>query len=100
MVTNRLDWIVNLSNGWNDCCTTMAQCLDRDGEYDVPVATQVECSLDPMASIASGQVFLLKWTLHSPASGSSALMAIDDLNVHFVRHDALPLAIHLVDLAK
>ena len=97
MATNRLDWMVNLSDGWNECCVTMAQCLAKDSEYDVPLVTQVECSLDPMASIAPGQLFMLKWTLHSPASGSSSLMAIDDLNVRFAWHDALPLTIHIVD---
>ena len=82
LVTNRLDWIPSWTAGWTNRCETVAQCL-KDVQHDMPVVTSVEYTPVDVIRIAPGEVLYLKWTLHPPAKGSSALMAIDDLNVEF-----------------
>ena len=80
LVTNRLDWIVNFTEGWQPCATTEARVLATHG---MPEATAVNYVPEEQIRIAPGEVLYLKWTFHPPAKGSSALMAIDDLAVRF-----------------
>ena len=82
LVTNRLDWISNLTDGWVDCCETTAQCL-KEAPHDTPVVTAVNHAPSGQVRIPAGSVLLLKWTVKPPVSGYSALMAIDDLRVVF-----------------
>ena len=82
LVTNRLDWIVNLTEGWQTCAETEAQVFDA-GTHAMPESTSVDYVPAEQIRIAPGEVLYLKWTFHPPAKGSSALMAIDDLAVWF-----------------
>ena len=80
LVTNRLDWIVNFTEGWQPCATTEARVLATHG---MPEATAVNYVPEEQIRIVPGEVLYLKWTFPPPAKGSSALMAIDDLTVRF-----------------
>ena len=80
LVTNRLDWIVNFTEGWQICAETEAQVL---ATHAMPESTAVNYVPAEQIRIAPGEVLYLKWTFHPPAKGSSALMAIDDLTVRF-----------------
>ena len=80
LVTNRLDWIVNFTEGWQPCATTEARVLATHG---MPEATAVNYVPEEQIRIVPGEVLYLKWTFPPPAKGSSALMAIDDLTVGF-----------------
>ena len=80
LVTNRLDWIVNFSDGWQTCAETEARVL---ATHAMPESTAVDYVPAEQIRIAPGEVLYLKWTFHPPAKGSSALMAIDDLTVRF-----------------
>ena len=82
LVTNRLDWIVNFSEGWQTCATTEARVFDA-GTYAMPESTAVNYVPAEQIRIAPGEVLYLKWSFHPPAKGNSALMAIDDLAVRF-----------------
>lgn len=80
LVTNRLDWIVNFTEGWQTCAETEARVL---ATHAMPESTAVNYVPAEQIRIAPGEVLYLKWTFHPPAKGSSALMAIDDLAVRF-----------------
>ena len=80
LVTNRLDWIVNVTECWQPCATTEARVLATHG---MPEATAVNYVPEEQIRIVPGEVLYLKWTFHPPAKGNSALMAIDDLTVGF-----------------
>ena len=82
LMTNRLDWIVNFSEGWQSCAETEARVFDA-GTYAIPESTAVNYVPAEQIRIAPGEVLYLKWTFHPPAKGNSALMAIDDLTVGF-----------------
>lgn len=82
LVTNRLDWIVNFTEGWQTCAETEAQVFDA-GTHAVPESVAVDYVPAEQIRIAPGEVLYLKWTFHPPTKGSSALMAIDDLMVGF-----------------
>ena len=82
LVTNRLDWIVNFAEGWQPSADTEAGVFEA-GTYAMPVATAVDCKPAEEVRVAPGEMLYLKWTLHPPAKGSSALMAIDDVTVAF-----------------
>ena len=82
LVANRLDWIVNFSEGWQTCATTEARVFAA-GTHVMPESTAVDYVPAEQIRIAPGEVLYLKWTFHPPAKGSSALMAIDDLTVRF-----------------
>ena len=82
LVTNRLDWIVNLTEGWQSCAETEARVFAA-GTHVMPESTAVDYVPAEQIRIAPGEVLYLKWTFHPPAKGSSALMAIDDLTVRF-----------------
>ena len=82
LVTNRLDWIVDFTYGWQSCAETEAQVF-ATGTHQMPEPTVVESVLHEGIRIAPGEVLYLKWTFRPPAKGSSALMAIDDLSVGF-----------------
>ena len=82
IVTNRLDWIPSMRDGWVECCTTMTPCL-RDAEDETPETVDVSYTPSDKITLPVGSVLYLKWTLESPSSGNSALMAIDDLKVMF-----------------
>ena len=82
LVTNRLDWIVNCSEGWQPCAGTEARVFDA-GTYAIPESIAVNYVPAERIRIAPGEVLYLKWTFHPPAKGNSALMAIDDLTVEF-----------------
>ena len=82
LVTNRLDWIVNFSEGWQTCAETEARVFAA-GTYAIPEFAAVNYMPAEQIRIAPGEVLYLKWTFHPPAKGSSALMAIDDLAVRF-----------------
>jgi len=93
LVTNRLDWISNLSEGWQNCSTTAAKC--RDDEHVMPEVTATRYVPQSEIRVRRGDVIYFRWTLEPPASGNSALMAIDDLTVTFSRVSrALVLHIH------
>ena len=97
LVTNRLDWISNLSEGWQDCCATVTKC--RDDEHAMPEVTNVTYAPSAGIRVKSDEVLYLKWTLAPPDSGNSALMAIDDLTVTFTSAFR-SFVIHLVDRGK
>ena len=82
LVSDRLDWFANMPDGWVKCSETAAQCL-KDVSHDTPVCTAVDYAPSGRVRIPSGSVLLLKWTFKPPASGSSALMAIDNIRVAF-----------------
>ena len=82
LVTNRLDWIVNFTEGWQTCATTEAL-IFAAGTHVMPESTAVDYVPAEQIRIVPGEVLYLKWTFHPPAKGSSALMAIDDLAVRF-----------------
>ena len=96
LVTNRLDWIANFTNGWSVCSEATAQVFDKESAHAVPVVTQMAYSPAVPPCIEPGEVLLLKWSVHPPASGYSAMMAIDDLTVIFTRNPR-PFVIHLVE---
>ena len=94
LVTNRLDWISSFGENWKACCSTAAQCSLPEG-HPTPIETSVSFSPSEPIIVGSGEVLLLKWTLEPQGSGSSAMMAIDDLTVTFSRVSrALVLHIH------
>ena len=95
LVTNRMDWIANFSDGWRSCCDTMAKRFGEDDAHPVPVTTLVEYSPESTLRVEPGEVLLFRWSVNPPTGGYSALMAIDDLVVTFAR-DARPFTIHLV----
>ena len=82
LVTNRLDWIVAFDEGWQPCAETESGVFGA-GTYAMPEATAVDYVPSAGIRIQPGEVLYLKWTLHPPAKGSSALMAIDDVKVGF-----------------
>ena len=96
MVTNRMDWITNFSDGWSSCCDVAARAFGKESTHPVPVVTPMAYSPGVPPCIEPGEVLLLKWTVHPPASGYSAMMAIDDLTVTFTRNPR-PFTIHLVE---
>jgi len=98
LVTNRLDWISSFGENWKVCCSTAAQCSLPEG-HPTPVATSVSFSPSKSIVVGSGEVLLLKWTLEPQSSGSSAMMAIDDLTVTFTS-GFRSFVIHLVDGGK
>ena len=94
LVTNRLDWTSNFADGWRGCCETDAQCL-KDVVHETPVVTETRYVPQREIKVHRGDVIYFRWTLEPPASGNSALMAIDDLTVTFSRASrALVLHIH------
>ncbi len=82
LVTNRLDWIVNFSEGWQTCIENEAR-VYGDAAHGIPVSTPVAHVPSAEISIQPGEVLYLKWSFHPPVKGSSAIMAIDDLTVRF-----------------
>ena len=81
LVTNRLDWIVNWTDGWYPCAETDAEVFGA--EHDIPESTVVDYMATDGIRIAPGEVLYLKWTFFPPAKGHSSVMAIDDLAVRF-----------------
>ena len=82
LVTNRLDWIVNFSAGWQPCAETEARVFGA-GTYAMPESAAVDYVPAEQIRIAPGEVLYLRWTFSPPEKGNSALMAIDDLQVAF-----------------
>ena len=97
LVANRLDWISNLSEGWQDCGMTAAKC--RDDEHVIPEVMEARYAPQSVIKVHPGEVLYLRWTLEPPISGNSALMAIDDLTVTFTSAFR-SFVIHLVDRGK
>ena len=93
LVTNRLDWIVNWTDGWYPCAETDAEVFGA--EHDIPESTVVDYMATDGIRIAPGEVLYLKWTFFPPAKGHSSVMAIDDLKVTF-KFAAQPLFIKIV----
>ena len=81
LVTNRLDWIVNFADGWSQCGATDA--LVFGSTHGMPESTDVDYVPSGGIRIAPGEVLYLRWTFFPPNSGSSSVMAIDDLQVAF-----------------
>ncbi len=81
LVTNRLDWIVNLTDGWSSCVETDAAVFGST--HGMPESTDVDYVPSGGIRIAPGEVLYLRWTFFPPNSGSSSVMAIDDLQVAF-----------------
>lgn len=98
LVTNKLDWTANFADGWLECCDTDAQCL-KDVTHETPVVADVTYAPSAGIRVKPEEVLYLRWTLAPPASGNSALMAIDDLAVVFT-NVSRALVIHLVDRGK
>ena len=96
MVTNRMDWIANFPEGWSGCCDTVARVFGKESAHPVPVVTQMAYSPAVPPCIEPGEVLLLKWSVQPPASGYSAMMAIDDLAVTFTRNPR-PFVLHIVE---
>ena len=72
---------------------TVAKC--RDDEHVMPEVTATRYAPQSEIKVHRGDVIYFRWTLEPPASGNSALMAIDDLTVTFSRVSrALVLHIH------
>ena len=82
LVTNRLDWIVNFSEGWQTYAVSEARVFGA-GTYALPEPVAVGYVPSPEIRIAPGEVLYIKWAFHPPSKGNSALMAIDDLTVRF-----------------
>ncbi len=82
LVTNRLDWIVNFSEGWQTYAVSEARVFGA-GTYALPEPVAVDYVPSPEIRIAPGEVLYIKWAFHPPSKGNSALMAIDDLTVGF-----------------
>jgi len=82
LVTDRLEWIVNLTEGWQSCAETGARVFEA-GSHQMPESMTVNYVPSEGIRIAPGAVLYLKWTFRPPVKGSSALMAIDDLSVGF-----------------
>ena len=96
MVTNRMDWIANFPDGWSGCCDAVAGVYGAASSHPVPVVTQMTYSPAVPPCVEPGEVLLLKWAVHPPASGYSAMMAIDDLTVTFTRNPR-PFVLHVVE---
>lgn len=99
LVTNRLDWITSFADGWHECGSTSAMVFGEGEGHPVPVETLVTYSPETPPRVDPGEVLMLKWTIHQAASGYSAMMAIDDLHVTFVR-ESRPFVIHVVNGGK
>ena len=82
LVTNRIDWIANYSDGWNECVSTEAPCTKSDYQ-STPEVVEVKFVPETAIDVPPGWVIVLKWSLGSPTSGNSALMGIDDVTVTF-----------------
>ena len=96
LVTNRIDWIANFHEGWTDCCEIGAKRFGEDEPHPVPVVTQMSYAPETLPRIEPGEIVMFRWIIHSPASGYSAMMAIDDLSVTFSR-ETTPFSIHIVE---
>ena len=99
LVMDHIDWIANVNDGWFGCCDTVARVFDSEGSHPVPVVSQEEYSPAAPPRIDPGEVLMLRWTIHQAAGGYSAMMAIDDLHVTFVR-ESRPFVIHVVNGGK
>ena len=79
LLSDSLKWIVEETGDWAECCSTEA-----DGNKPtVPILTAVRWEPEESVVIAPGQVLYLKWKIDPPASGSAAMMGIDDVKVTF-----------------
>ena len=79
LLSDSLKWIVEETGDWAECCSTEA-----DGNKPtVPILTEVRWEPEEPVVIAPGQVLYLKWKIDPPASGSAAMMGIDDVKVTF-----------------
>ena len=99
MVTNRMDWIASFPDGWSGCGDVVAGVYGEASSHSVPVVTQMAYSPAVPPCIEPGEVLLLKWSVRPPASGYSAMMAIDDLSVTFTRNPR-PFVLHVVEGSK
>lgn len=99
LVTDRLDWMRSYpAEDWQVCAIvpeSAAKVYASGTEHNTPESTNVAFTPESAVTIPAGSVLVLKWALPMPADGSSAMMAIDDLTVTFVRA-ALPFAVILV----
>ena len=94
--TDSLKWIVEETGDWAECCSTEA-----DGNKPtVPILTEVRWEPEEPVVIAPGQVLYLKWKIDPPASGSAAMMGIDDVSVVFARLQTRGFAIRLADTSS
>lgn len=79
LLSDSLKWIVEETGDWAECCSTEA-----DGNKPaVPILADVGWNPEEPVVIAPGQVLYLKWKIDPPASGSAAMMGIDDVTVTF-----------------
>ena len=93
LLADSLRWMVEDTGDWTECCSTYA-----DGNKpDVPILTNVRWNSEAPVVIAPGQVLYLKWKIDPPASGSAAMMGIDDVMVTF-SSGSRGLAIKIADL--
>ena len=79
LLSDSLKWIVEETGDWAECCSTGA----AGNKPAVPILTEVRWDPEEPVVIAPGQVLYLKWKIDPPASGSAAMMGIDDVKVTF-----------------
>ena len=94
VVTGNLSWMNEVGGAWQECCSSTAGVYASAPDV-IPVSTQVSFAPESEIKIKPGEVLTLRWSLPMPASGSSAMMAIDDLEVTFLR-SARPLILRFV----
>jgi len=82
LVTNRLEWIAVYTGGWSGCVSTETPFL-KDNQHATFESVKVDYAPESVISIRPGEVLALKWSFNPPASGNSALMAINNVTVTF-----------------
>ena len=93
LVTDSLEWMGEMTGAWTEVCSTAS-----DGNNPaVPVMTDVRWEPAGGVVIPSGQILHLKWKVELPASGSAAMMGIDDVRVTF--SDSRGMVMRIVDNA-
>ncbi|MBP5510465.1 MAG: hypothetical protein J6Z49_06065 [Kiritimatiellae bacterium] len=82
-VVDGLDWISAYGDGWMELNSTKSAVYGSGDTHDTPVSTPVMVDPQEEIAIASGQVLMLKWTVHSLKSGTAGMMGIDDVSMTF-----------------
>ena len=82
-VVDDLNWISAHGYGWTELAASQSVVYGDGVAHDTPVSVLVSVDSGPSISIASGQILMLKWTVHSLKSGKPGMMGIDDVSIKF-----------------
>jgi len=98
-VVGSLDWMSAYGAGWTELGATHSTVYESGDKPETAVSSTVSFNPASNLTIAPGQILLLKWTVNPPASGSAAMLGIDDVTVTFPMSPVRGFAIRLAGVS-